>query len=173
MKKLIAIIYPNEEFPAPTFEVLVRECRAHGLSLAGVLQFPAFEGRDHRCDVILEDLASGHRTPIFEDRGAGARGCRLDHAALAEVVARIEGSLEAAPDLLILNKYGKVECDGGGLRDLIASAIERDIAVTIGVPLRNLPQWREFAGSLSEEISAAEPTKLLECLFERVAPIEA
>ena len=89
---------------------------------------------------------------MFEDRGAGARGCRLDEAALAEATARIEGSLEHAPQLLILNKFGKVECEGGGLRDLIASAIDRGIPVIIGVPERNLDAWRSFAGEFAIEL---------------------
>ncbi len=102
--------------------------------------------------MILEDLATGHRTALFEDRGAGARGCRLDEAALAEATARVEGSLEQAPQLLVLNKFGKVECEGGGLRDLIASAIDRGIPVIIGVPERNLDAWRNFAGEFAIEL---------------------
>jgi hypothetical protein len=72
---------------------------------------------------------------------------------LAEATARVEGSLENAPQLLVLNKFGKVECDGGGLRDLIASAIDRGIPVVIGVPQRNLAIWREFAGEFAVELS--------------------
>jgi hypothetical protein len=102
--------------------------------------------------VILEDLATGHRTALFENRGAGARGCRLDEAALAEATARVEGSFEQVPHLLVLNKFGKVECDGGGLRDLIASAIDRGIPVIIGVPERNLGAWRDFAGEFAAEL---------------------
>ncbi len=147
-----AIVYPNEAYPAAVFSALVARCRALGLSLAGVLQHQVAEGGDRRCDVILEDLTSGHRTALFEDRGAGARGCRLDEAALAEATARVEGSLETAPQLLVLNKFGKVECEGGGWRDLIASAIDRGIPAIIGVPQRNLGAWREFAGGFAIEL---------------------
>lgn len=158
LKRIAAVVYPDEVFPKAIFETFVGKCRVRGLSISGVLQYPAFEGGDHRCDVILEDIATGHRTPLFESRGAGARGCRLDQAALAEVVARIEGYLDIAPDLLILNKFGKVESDGGGFRDLIARAVDLGIAVVIGVPQRNLSHWREFAGDLSVEIPNDEPT---------------
>ncbi|MEQ1384042.1 DUF2478 domain-containing protein, partial [Salmonella enterica] len=84
-------------------------------------------GADKRCDVLLEDLASGHRTLLLEDRGAGARGCRLDVAALVEASMKIESSLDNNPALLVLNKFGKVEADGGGMRGLMAKALERDI----------------------------------------------
>jgi Protein of unknown function (DUF2478) len=159
-----AIVYANEAYPDVTFEALVGRCRALGLSLAGVLQHQVFESADRRCDVILEDLTSGHRTPLFEDRGGGARGCRLDEAALAEATARVEGSLEHAPQLLVLNKFGKVECEGGGLRDLIANAISRGVPVIIGVPERNLGAWRSFAGEFAIELpdDAGEVTKWLD-----------
>jgi hypothetical protein len=150
-RPVAAIVYANEVYPDALFKTLVQRCRAWGLTLAGVLQHQAFAGGDRRCDVILEDLATGHRTALFENRGAGARGCRLDEAALAEATARVEGSFEQVPHLLVLNKFGKVECDGGGLRDLIASAVDLSIPVIIGVPERNLGAWRDFAGEFAVE----------------------
>ena len=165
-RPVAAIVYTNEVYPDALFKTLVLRGRALGLTLAGVLQHQAIEGGDRRCDVILEDLATGHRTALFENRGAGARGCRLDEAALAEATARVEGSLENAPQLLVLNKFGKVECEGGGLRDLIASAIDREIPVIIGVPERNLVAWRGFAGEFSIELhdDAGRVTKWLEAV---------
>ena len=151
---LTALVYPQNKYPAPAFEALVACCRSRGLSLAGVLQHLVDAAPERRCDVLLEDLATGHRTAIFEDRGAGAEGCRLDEAALTEAAVRIEDSLERSPDLLVLNKFGKAECEGGGLLDLIASAMERRIAVVIGVPQGNLAAWRSFAGELAVELSA-------------------
>lgn len=152
-QRLAAIVYPDNTYPGAAFEALVARCRSHGLSLAGVLQHRVSAAPDRRCDLELEDLSTGHRTAIFEDRGTGAAGCRLDEAALAEAAARIEGNLEEAPDLLVLNKFGKAECGGGGLLDLIASAIERNVTVIIGVPASNLPAWRGFAGDLAVELS--------------------
>jgi hypothetical protein len=151
-RPVAAIVYANEVYPDAVFEALVKRCRALGLTLAGVLQHQAFKDGDRRCDVILEDLATGHRTALFENRRAGARGCRLDQAALAEATARVEGSLEKVPQLLVLNKFGKVECEGGGLRDLIASAIDRGIPVVTGVPERTLDAWRTFAGEFAVEL---------------------
>ncbi|UFX44473.1 DUF2478 domain-containing protein [Bradyrhizobium sp. 41S5] len=147
-----AIVYADEVYPDAVFNHLVQQCRAHGVMLAGVLQHRASRDGDRRCDVVLQDLATGYRTALFENRGTGACGCRLDEAVLAEASARIEGSLEHAPHLLILNKFGKVECEGGGLRDLIASAIDRGIPVVIGVPKRNIDAWRSFAGELAVEL---------------------
>lgn len=153
MLSVAALVYADNAYPAAAFEALVRWSLGHGLSLAGVLQHQVCAAPDRRCDVLLEDLTTGHRTAIFEDRGSGAAGCRLDEAALAEATARIEGNLENTPDLLVLNKFGKAECGGGGLVDLIAGAMERGIPVIIGLPRSNLEAWREFAGDLAVELS--------------------
>jgi hypothetical protein len=154
MLLLAAVIYPNEAYPQATFQRIVSHCRARAQKLAGVLQHPACEDPVHRCDVVLEDLISGARTELFEHRGKGASGCRLDVAALTDVIARIERALQQGPDLLVLNKFGKVEAEGGGLVDPIAAAIDRDIPVIIGVPARNLAAWRAFAGDLAVEFAA-------------------
>jgi len=151
---LTALVYPQNKYPALVFEALVAACRGRGLSLGGVLQHVVDAAPERRCDVVLENLATGRRTPIFEDRGSGAAGCRLDEAALADVAIDIANSLEASPDVLILNKFGKAECEGEGLLDLIAAAIERNIVVVIGVPQGNLPAWRRFAGGLATELGA-------------------
>lgn len=150
---LAAIVYADNAYPDAAFAALVGRCRGLGLSLAGVLQHRVSEAPDRRCDVLLEDLSTGHRTSIFEDRGAGAAGCRLDEAALGDAAARIEASIEQGPDLLVLNKFGKAECSGGGLLDLIARAMDRQITVVIGVPKSNLHAWRDFAGDFSVELS--------------------
>ncbi len=150
--RLAAIVYTDNAYPDAAFAALVERCRSLGLSLAGVLQRRVSEAPDRRCDVLLEDLSTGHCTSIFEDRGRGAAGCRLDEAALNEAAARIEGNMEDRPDLLVLNKFGKAESAGGGLLDLIASAMDRQITVVIGVPRSNLQAWRNFAGEFSVEL---------------------
>ena len=126
-----------------------------GLRLAGVLQHPVCSERAGHCDVALEELTTGLRTDLFEDRGPGASGCRLDVAALAEVNAQ-SGALAGYTilQLLILNKFGKVEVEGRGLLDLVAIAVDRGIPVVIGVPIRNLEAWRNFAGGMSVEFSS-------------------
>lgn len=160
---LVAIVYANEAYPQSTFEAIVAHCRGQGLRAAGVLQHPVCSDAAGHCDVALEELTTGRRTDLFENRGPGAQGCRLDVAALAEVNAQVARSLDAAPQLLILNKFGKVEAEGRGLLDLIAIAIDRGIPVVIGVPIRNLEAWRNFTGGLSTEFSS-DPSETMDWL---------
>ena len=166
---LVAIVYANEAYPQSTFERIVENCRWRGLRLAGVLQHPVCSDAAGHCDVALEELTTGLRTDLFEDRGPGASGCRLDVAALAEVNAQVARSLDNDPELLILNKFGKVEAEGRGLLDLVAIAVDRSIPVVIGVPIRNLEAWRNFAGGMSVEFSS-DPFEIMDWL-NRTFPV--
>ena len=160
---LVAIVYANEAYPQSTFERIVEDCRRRRLRVAGVLQHPVCTETAGHCDVVLEELTTGLRTDLFEDRGPGASGCRLDVAALAEVNGQVARSLDADPELLILNKFGKVEAEGRGLLDLVAIAVDRGIPVVIGVPIRNLEAWRNFAGGMSVEFSG-DPSEVTDWL---------
>jgi nucleoside-triphosphatase THEP1 len=101
--------------------------------------------------MVLEDISSGRAIPISEDRGPGARGCRIDEAELLSAMISALGQLQAKPDILIINKFGKTEAEGRGFRPLIAEAVEQGVPVLIAVPWRNVESWRLFAGELSQE----------------------
>lgn len=131
--------------------------RAGGLSVAGLVQLNTFERDPGKCDMAVEELFSGAVLQLSEDRGKEAKGCRLDRGILAEAAGLLLAALEEKPDIVVLNKFGKVEAEGEGLRDALAKAVELDVPIVVGVPFRNLDQWRIFAGDLAEECEAGSP----------------
>ena len=66
-------------------------------------------------------------------------------------LALATAALATDPDLLVINRFGKTEAEGGGVRPLIADAVDRGIPVLIAVPWRNIASWRVFAGELAVE----------------------
>jgi nucleoside-triphosphatase THEP1 len=151
---LAALVYNEQSYPDEIFKRVVDRCRLQKIRLAGVIQHrPRDPG--HRCDMLLEDVASGRKTSIFAGQGRGAKGCQLDEYAMLQMVSEIELALKNGPDLVVLNKFGKVEAEGMGMRDLIAQAVCMGIPVIIGVPVRNLQAWREFAGEFSIELNGS------------------
>ncbi|ODT18857.1 MAG: hypothetical protein ABS54_15825 [Hyphomicrobium sp. SCN 65-11] len=153
---IMAIVYDDGQRIAPLMDRIVTYLRATGCQLAGLRQIAVSRPGQSRCDMILEDLASGATAAISEDRGEGARGCRLDVDALLKAMARARDALDERPDLLLVNKFGKTECEGGGLRPLIVSALEREVPVLVAVPRGNIDGWRAFAGELSVEHDLAD-----------------
>ena len=125
--------------------------RAAGLSVAGLVQLNTFERDPGKCDMAVEELFSGTVLQLSEDRGKESRGCRLDRSILTEAAGLLLAALDERPDILVLNKFGKVEAEGDGLRDALAKAVELEVPIVVGVPFRNLDQWRIFAGDMAEE----------------------
>jgi len=140
--------------------------RAAGLRVAGLVQHNHFVRDRRKCDMEVEELWSGILLRISEFRGNGARGCRLDRSALTEAITLMKTALANRPALLILNKFGKIEAEGAGLRDVIAEAFGLEIPTIIGVPLRNVDQWRRFAGDAAEE-SAVDAARVSRWLTAR------
>jgi nucleoside-triphosphatase THEP1 len=125
--------------------------RAEGIKVAGLVQLNTFVRDRTKCDMAVEELFSGTILQLSEDRGRDARGCRLDRSVLADAASLLLKALESKPDILVLNKFGKVEAEGGGLRDVLAAALDLGIPVLVGVPFRNIDQWRAFAGDMAQE----------------------
>lgn len=142
---LAAVVYESGEAGDLLLTEVADALTGQGLRLAGMVQANRPAPERCACAMSLRDLASGREIPISQDLGREARGCRLDAAALEEAAGLIEASLAEAPELLILNKFGKREAEGGGFRAAIAKAVEAGIPVLIGVNGANLPAWEAFA----------------------------
>lgn len=152
-RPIVALTYTDTGQAAVLLRRLRDRLLASGKSCAGFLQHdePACDGRP-ACDMLLESLSSGEWIRISEYRGRFARGCRLDVSELMSALAAAREAVQARPDALIINKFGKTERDGGGFRPLIVDAIELGIPVLIAVPWRNIESWRQFAGDHATEL---------------------
>jgi nucleoside-triphosphatase THEP1 len=148
---IVAIIYGDGARVGPVIASIASHLAVTGCRLAGLIQRDRVRAGRSRCDMLMEDLTSGSTIAISQDRGEGARGCRLDVEALIDAIAHVRTALVAQPDLLIVNKFGKTECEGGGCRSLIAEAVELGVPVLVAVPYANLEVWRNFAGDLAAE----------------------
>lgn len=150
---ITALIYSDSVAADCALRRVAVELLEGGYRLAGLVQINTPRPGRSRCDMLLEELASGEHLGISQDRGPEARGCALDIGQLLEAMQKVRTALAAKPDLVILNKFGKTEAEGGGFRPLIAEAIELGLPLLIGVPWRNIESWRIFAGPLSREIT--------------------
>jgi nucleoside-triphosphatase THEP1 len=160
---ILAIVYSDGLAADQLISELGYKVRDAGITVAGIVQHNQFIRDRTKCDMEVEELASGIVLKISEDRGREARGCRLDRGALSEAGALLSASIENGPELVILNKFGKTEAEGRGLRDTLAQAVQLGVPVIVGVPYRNIEQWRIFAESLAEEcpIGSSRPYEWL------------
>lgn len=149
----VALVYDSGPAVNRWFTGLVAELRRSGRSLAGLIQEDVPQPGRTRCDMVLHELATGRSISISEDLGAGATSCRLSTARLLEAAQLVEAQLAHA-EIVFLNKFGKAEAEGGGLRDLIAHCIESGKSLVIGVPRSNLEAWTDFCGEYFRTVAA-------------------
>ena len=135
---------------------VVERLLADGNSVSGFVQIEKSRADRNRCDMILEEVASGERIELSEDRGALARGCMLDLQALARAEMLGSSALRRRPDVFVVNRFSKAEAQGGGFRALVTTAIELNIPCLIAVSARNLDAWRYFTAGMSTEVAIQE-----------------
>lgn len=133
---------------------LARGLTRAGYKLAGAVQSNTPAVGRSRCEMTLEDLASGICVNVSEDRGRLARGCRLDASALEEIAGLALASLGPEINLVIINRFGKCEAEGRGLRPVIEAALLGEKPVLVGVNQAYWSAWQAFSGGCATLIPA-------------------
>jgi hypothetical protein len=104
---------------------------------------------DRACSAgFLRSLGSGERFPIFQDLRPGSKTCHLAGAGALAAADAVRRDIAAGCDLVLLNKFGKLEADGGGLRDAFGAAIEVGVPVLTSVSAALAAAWQSFAARL-------------------------
>jgi nucleoside-triphosphatase THEP1 len=150
---ITAILYSEGRDVDPVMARLASRLAESGVRIAGFVQCNLPRADRRRCDMALQEISSGEIIGISQDRGPLARGCHLNVSELLRGMQLGREALAQRPDLLLINKFGKTEGEGGGFRPLIAEAIELGVPVLIAVPWRNIDSWRAFSGELSTEVA--------------------
>ena len=95
--------------------------KAEGVKLAGAVQWNVERVGRSRCDMLLEDLATGRRIDA-SDINRASTGCRLDAWALEDAAGLVASSIMPGVGLVIMNRFGKQEVAGQGFRAAIEAA---------------------------------------------------
>ncbi|WP_122073457.1 DUF2478 domain-containing protein [Pseudophaeobacter sp. EL27] len=130
---------------------LAEALHAKGIVLAGIVQTNTECSDDALCDMDVRVLPAGETIRISQSLGAGARGCRLNPEALEQAVGQVSSSLNATPrpQVLIVNKFGKHEADGRGMRPVIGEALAQGLVVVSGVNRMNVEPFKEFSDGMA------------------------
>jgi len=141
---------------------LAKDLAALGIRCCGTVQIntvnPGY-GTAGPCDMNVRVLPDGPVLRISQDLGPAARGCRLDPDALETAVGLVAHRLSSGADLLIVNKFGKHEAEGGGFRDAIAEAVAIGLPVLVGLNSLNRDAFESFADGMAIQLPP-EPAAL-------------
>lgn len=141
---LAALLYDAGEDATLLLEGFSQTLRAAGAKVAGVVQRRGGCGPHAPLEVV--DVLTGEFTALCQTLGPGSQSCRLDPAGLAQAAAWVQRGLAAGADLIVIDKFGKQEAQGQGLRAEISEAALSGIPVLTAVSRRVLPAWQDFTG---------------------------
>lgn len=168
-RRLLALVYDDSLVADRVLSSLGYALRDQGIAVRGLVQRNKPVADRVKCDMDLEELGSGKIFQISKDRGVLAQGCRLDVEMLLIAGEVLEDALEHGCELLIVNKFGRTEAEGGGLRDLLARSVSHEITTIVGVSRQNVDPWLQFAGGLSDLCDVEDAAYLAAWVQERTS----
>jgi hypothetical protein len=98
-------------------------------------------------------LPTGAALSLRHDRRPSPTGCHLDADELAAARTQLAHAIAQGADLVIINRFGKLELRGGGFLAEIRQAVEADIPVLIAVPLPLFAAWTRFCHGMCVKLA--------------------
>jgi nucleoside-triphosphatase THEP1 len=153
MSQIAAVIYGPDEDCDGLLTAIARDWRAAGLGVVGLVQINAGASCAD-IDMELEVIGTGQRISICQDLGSGsADACRIDPSGLAVAASALGAALAKPVDVVVVNKFGRMEMDGAGLIAEIGTAVATGHPLLIGVPRRFLAAWDAFADGMDVKLA--------------------
>lgn len=164
---IAVVVYGRDRRPDAMLAEAARRLRLGGLDVRGLLQCGT-SGDSSRCAALfLDDIGTGRRIQVFEQRGRDTRGCRLDPSGLACAAMWVREAIAARPDILFVNRFGRQEAAGRGLLGEIGAAATAEIPVVVAVGEALLPDWRSFAGEEGTRLGSDAEALVTWCLARK------
>lgn len=165
--KLGAIVYEAGDAKAidALFVSLRAQLKARGCRLAGAVQHNDIGSANACAHMVLEDIVTGRSFDISVPGDKKSDACSLDPAALEDVAGHLASTLHSDIDLVIINRFGKQEALGNGLRSVVESAIAQELPVITALCSVHLASWNAFTGGEDERLPA-DPEALVAWCYD-------
>ncbi len=132
---------------------------AQRVRIGGLVQLSTGDrGGNCAATTHVMDLKTGANFDIWEDRGPCARGCRLDEDGLSHAEPVLQRAIDERVDLLVINRFGRAESLGRGLRPFFDRALSAGIPVLTAVRSPYDAAWHDFHGGLGVALPCSENT---------------
>lgn len=125
---------------------IAAELIARGVRLAGTVQHNKAANANSCARMSLHDLVSSRTFDISVPASAKMTACSLDPAALEDVAGHVSASIGPGTDLVLINRFGKQEVLGCGLRSAIEQAAVLELPLLTALCSTHLESWEAFAG---------------------------
>jgi hypothetical protein len=121
-------------------------------------------------EMVLVDIDTLDEYLVSQPLGAGSNACRADAQGFARASRVLRDALAQQPDLVIVNRFGRMEAEGEGYVDELLALMSAGVPLLTVVAERHLEAWQRFSGGAT--VLPAEAGAVAEWL-ERVLPVAA
>ena len=142
---LAAIVSRDTGKTDAILDEIIRQFQNEGYHLSGLRQ-RVLADCSTGCGIRLQEILSGNFYKITQDLGAGSTSCNIDIGAVEQLALAQCNELDDSVDLVIVNRFGKRESEGGGFCPLIEKAVDLGIPVLTVVKEDWLPAWLAYGG---------------------------
>jgi nucleoside-triphosphatase THEP1 len=137
---------------------IVAELRGAGRRVQGLLmRHEGGQAGDTACGVqmFLVDVSTDERYLVSQPMGSLSKSCRADPQGFARATVVLRRALEERPDLVVLNRFGRLEAEGGGMRAELLALMAEGVPVLTAVAPAHRAAWDAFSGGAP--VLASEP----------------
>jgi hypothetical protein len=155
-KSLAALVFEDNEAANRIVADFAAALKRRGHRIGGMIQSADLSQACDCRDVLLRDVETDETISILQDLGTQSQSCRVDTAALADAAHRVARALAAAPELLFVNRFGKLEAEGRGLYAEIGAAAAAGVPTLVCVSVKLIDPWRRFTMGFDEELPCSD-----------------
>jgi Protein of unknown function (DUF2478) len=124
----------------------VERQRSAGRRVFGLLMNHRNADASCQASMVLSDIDTGDEYLVSQPLGAGSNACSADPQGFARASQVLRAALGREPDLVICNRFGSLEAEGGGFAAELLSLMTEGVPVLTVVATRHLPAWQRFVG---------------------------
>lgn len=152
-KPLVAgVVYERGAPIRDVMRAFVRQLQSENTNIHGILQEipkdmdPANAG----CGVDAIDIKTGEHVALVRPTQYELDNsvCSMDLSKLAETSMILRRALDDHAEIVVVEKFGKHEKEGGGLSGDLMAVISEGIPTMVTVPKVELESWNQFTGGM-------------------------
>ncbi len=120
--------------------------RRAGRRVRGLLM--TYPDRQAGCagSMVLVDIETLQEYLVSQPMGSGSTSCRADTQGFARASRVLRDALEQSPELVISNRFGGLEAEGGGFSAELLELMASGIPLLTATKTVHLPAWQRFSG---------------------------
>lgn len=130
--------------------------RQAGWRVRGLLMTYPEGGEGCARPMVLVDVDSREPYLVSQPLGRDSRACRADPQGFARASRVLRRAADEVPDLVICNRFGGLEAEGGGFRAELLDILARGLPLLTTVASRHVEAWQRFTGGAAVLPAQAE-----------------